>query len=320
MYCTYKPEDLKVKDINYLWPGVIPYGFPTFVNGSTGLGKTNIMIKVAANATKGIFQPEVLDGCLGITEKKDPIRCLYISTENPVCEIVYPAFLHNEADISNVRIANEEEGHFVLCTEDLTAAVEDFNPGLIIVDAFQEHLPEGCSISDGEKMSVLIREIERFTYRHNIALVLIGNDAKGSESRSDANKMLGSGVISRKARVLITVKEEGGERVLSVTKKMGYKHKAETLIGYRFNEEERLEFYAYGGEEDNDKPAVRFLKEMLMDRAIERNELFGKAGEAGISKDQLYSSREEAGARIIRNSDKSTTWYIPDGKTGELQK
>ena len=311
MYCTYKPEDLKEKEINYLWPGVIPYGFPTYINGSTGLGKTNIMIKVAADATNGFFPPKVLDGCLGVPEKRDPIRCLYISTENPVCDIVFPAFKHNKADVSKIRIANEEEGHFVLCTEDLIAAKEDFDPRLIIVDAFQEHLPEGCSLSDGEKMSVLMREIERFTYRHNIALVLIGNDAKGSETRSDANKMLGSGVISRRARVLITVKEMGDERVLSVTKKMGYKHKAETLIGYRFNAEERLEFYAYSGE--NDKPAVRFLRKYLKDKAADRNELFEKAGEAGISKDQLYSSREEAGVVIHRNSDKSTTWAISEG-------
>ena len=78
MYCTYKPEDLKVKDINYLWPGVIPYGFPTFVNGSTGLGKTNIMIKVAANATKGIFQPEVLDDvdCPGTDHRFGNLQCL----------------------------------------------------------------------------------------------------------------------------------------------------------------------------------------------------------------------------------------------------
>ena len=41
MYCPYKQEELVVKEIEDFWPGIIAYGFPVYVNGSTGLGKTN---------------------------------------------------------------------------------------------------------------------------------------------------------------------------------------------------------------------------------------------------------------------------------------
>jgi hypothetical protein len=60
--------------------------------------------------------------------------------------------------------------------------------------------------------------------------------------------MLGSGVISRRARSLITVKESEHERFLQVTKRLGFKKKEKTLIGYRFGDDERLEFYAVGSE------------------------------------------------------------------------
>ena len=57
MYCPYKPEELVPKDIEYFWPGAIAYGFPAYINGSTGLVKTNVFLKVMADASNGIFPP-----------------------------------------------------------------------------------------------------------------------------------------------------------------------------------------------------------------------------------------------------------------------
>lgn len=266
MYCPYKPEELVVKDIEYFWPGVIAYGFPAFINGSTGLGKTNVFLKVAADATRGIFPPGVMRGCLTEPIQGKPIRCFYVSTENPVREIVYPALLHNGADENMFKIQKEEDGHFILYTEDLTAAVKDFHPRLVIIDAFQEHLPDGINLSEGDHMSGLMRELERFAYDNRIALVLIGNDAKGNESRSDANKMLGSGVIARRARSLITIKESGEERYLKVTKCLGFKKKEDTQIGFRFNDDDKLEFYLYGDDFDSEEESnvVQFYEEFCI--------------------------------------------------------
>ena len=248
MYCPYKQEELVIREIEDFWPGVIAYGIPVYINGSTGLGKTNVFLKVGADATRGIFPPGVKDGFLEEPVTGEPIRMFYVSTENPVCEIVYPALLYNGANPTMFKIQKENEGHFVLSTQDLTAVMKDFAPRLIIIDAFQEHLPEGYNLSDGEGMSELMQELENFAYEYKVALVLIGNDAKGSEGRADANKMLGSGVIARRARSLITVKESEHERFLQVTKRLGFKRKEKTLIGYRFGDDERLEFYAVGSE------------------------------------------------------------------------
>ena len=230
MYRPYMREELVIKEIEYFWPGVIAYGFPAYVNGPTGLGKTNVFLKVGADATRGVFEPGVKDGYLAKSVEAEPIKMFYVSTENPVCEIVYPALLYNNADESMFKIQKEEDGHFELCEEDLKAVMDDFSPRLIVVDAFQEHLPKGYNLSDGDNMSELMRIWENFAYKYKVALILIGNDSKGAESRSDANKMLGSGVIARRARTLITVKESGHEKYLQVTKRLGYKKKAETRM------------------------------------------------------------------------------------------
>ena len=64
MYCPYKTEELVPKDIEYFWPGAIAYGFPAYINGSTGLGKTNVFLKVMADASNGIFPPGIERGSL----------------------------------------------------------------------------------------------------------------------------------------------------------------------------------------------------------------------------------------------------------------
>ena len=156
MYSPYKKEDLVEKEIEDFWPGVIAYGFPTYVNGTTGLGKTNVFLKVGADATRGIFEPGIQDGYLTEPVRAEPIRMLYVSTENPVHEIVYPALRYNGADDDMYKIQNEADGHFELNTEDLQAAMDDFAPRLIIVDAFQEHLPKGYNFQDWYGMSELM--------------------------------------------------------------------------------------------------------------------------------------------------------------------
>lgn len=319
MYCPYRQEELVVKEIDYFWPGVIAYGFPAYVNGSTGLGKTNVFLKVAADATRGIFPPGVRDGYLEESRTGEPVKMFYVSTENPVCEIVYPAMLYNGADPTMFKIQNEKHGHFILCREDLDAIMNDFSPRLIVIDAFQEHLPKGCNLSEGDQMSSLMQELENFAYEHMVALVLIGNDSKGPEGRSDANKMLGSGVIARRARSLITVKEANHKRFLQVTKMLGYKKKVETMIGYRFGANERLEFYVNEGNEDEESNGgkektrdrvIRFLRNYLADGPRSRDEVFKAAIRAGITDNNLYDYKEEAGVEIKRGDGNETIWSL----------
>ena len=324
MYSPYKREELVAKKIEDFWPGVIAYGFPVYINGSTGLGKTNVFLKVAADATRGIFPPGVKDGHLEEPIKGEPIKMFYVSTENPVCEIVYPALLYNDADPNMFKIQNEKDGHFILCREDLDAVMADFAPRLIIIDAFQEHLPDGCNLSEGDHMSKLMQELENFAYDYKVALVLIGNDSKGSEGRSDANKMLGSGVIARRARSLITVKEMDHERFLQVTKRLGFKKKEETMIGYRFGENERLEFYVNESGEDgyfedekydegNEKTrdrVIRFLRAYLADGPQDREAVFTAAKKAGFTRDNVYDYKKEAGVDSDRAGGNKTVWYL----------
>lgn len=318
MYCPCKQEELVVKEIEDFWPGVIAYGFPVYVNGSTGLGKTNVFLKIGADATRGIFPPAVKDGCLGDPIKADPIRMFYVSTENPVCEIVYPALLYNNADPAMFKIQNEKNGHFILCREDLDDVMNDFAPRLIIIDAFQEHLPEWCNLSEGGHMSRLMQELENFAYDYGVALVLIGNDAKGSEGRTDANKMLGSGVIARRARSLITVKETDHERFLQVTKRLGYKKKEDTLIGYRFGANERLEFYVSEAEDTDGKVektrdrVIRFLRDFLAKGPRDREDVFKAAERVGITRDNLYDYKDDAGvgSRPKKGDGNKREWFL----------
>lgn len=313
MYSPYEKKDLKQRKIEELWPGAIAYGFPAYVNGSTNLGKTTVFLKIAADVTRGIFPSGIREGQLASPRIGEPINVFYVSTENPVLEIVYPALLYNGADMSRIKIQREDEAHFELCTEDLTAVMEDFAPRLIIIDAFQEHLPDGFDLSDGRSMSKLMRELEAFAYKHMIALVLIGNDSKGPESRSDANKMLGSGVIARRARSLITLKKDGRERYLSVTKHLGFTKQEETRIGFRFGSDEKLEFYAYGGEDDfwdGDDEIDRFLIDALSHGPLQNDVITEMAEKEGFTYRQIYTHKDKVGVDIQRSKGNKTTWSL----------
>ena len=128
------------------------------------------------------------------------------------------------------------------------------------------------------------------------------------------HKMLGSGVIARRARSLITVKESEHERFLQVTKRLGYKKKEKTLIGYRFGDDERLEFYAVGSENtvktSTRETVIRFLRDFLADGPRERDDVFREAEKRGITRDNLYDYKDDSGVISIRVGGNRTAWKL----------
>ncbi|MBR2754774.1 MAG: hypothetical protein IKD64_03085, partial [Lachnospiraceae bacterium] len=87
---------------------------------------------------------------------------------------------------------------------------------------------------------------------------------------------------------MITVKESGNERYLKVTKRLGFTRKEDTLIGYRFNEDNHLEFYLY--DDGNSEPVeaeddvVQFIRKTLSNGPIDGHDRFAIGKDNGFTK------------------------------------
>ena len=92
-------SELKPEQVEWLWPGRIPLGTITILDGSPGLGKSLITYDLAARVTAGRPVP----GCADAT---DPAAAILLQAEDHPQTVVVPSLKAAGADLSKVYLCN----------------------------------------------------------------------------------------------------------------------------------------------------------------------------------------------------------------------
>lgn len=85
---------------------------------------------------------------------------------------------------------------------------------------------------------------------------------------------------------------------------------------YRFGTNERLEFYVKekepGKREKTSDRVIGFLRDYLANDPRCRDDVFRAADKAGLTRDNLYDYRDEAGVGIKRGEGNDTLWFLKE--------
>ena len=91
-------SEVVVKSTSWLWPGRIPYGAITLVEGDPGVGKSFFLCDLAARVSKGAGFPPV-SGSPGSSPASSVI---YVSSEDPKDTVLMPRFLAAGGSADNI--------------------------------------------------------------------------------------------------------------------------------------------------------------------------------------------------------------------------
>ena len=92
MICAEKLSTVANRPIDWLWQGRIAYGKVTLLQGNTGIGKTNLAVKLAADLSNGIYLPAIIDGVLQEPISGEPVKTYYVTVENALDDTIAPLF------------------------------------------------------------------------------------------------------------------------------------------------------------------------------------------------------------------------------------
>lgn len=202
-------SDVKPEPVDWLWTHHIAAGALTVFDGDGGIGKSVLLLDLAARVTTGAAWP---DGTPG----GEPAGVVVCSGEDELANTVVPRLIAAGADLTRVRDLRFPDIKSLADTTIVEATARDVGARLVIFDPLMDYLVDLDVHRDNEVRGALhaMKELSR---RMRFGFVVSRHLSKGAAGGSAAHAGIGSVGITNTARCVFLVTEDpdvsGGGRV-----------------------------------------------------------------------------------------------------------
>jgi DNA repair protein RadA/Sms len=200
----HKMEEIQPQLVQWLWWPYLPLGKVVMVDGDPGLGKSLLMVELAASLSRGHRLPDQQGKpTLNLGE---PASTLIISTEDGLADTLRPRLDRAKADVTRVRVLNswhgreDEEHAFTL--QDLgifEQAVQEVSPRLVILDPLHEFIG-AIDLYRANETRPLLTKVSALAERYGFCLACIRHPSKSVDGGKSIHRGIGGVDLIAKAR------------------------------------------------------------------------------------------------------------------------
>lgn len=322
--------DIEAMETKWFWPGYIPAGCMTMVDGIPGVGKSQYLTDLAARYSRGDCMPphHAPDGTF------TPRGVLMLSAEDDPAYTIKPRLDAAGADSSKVFLLrtmnyvdgdDEREIELPLDIDSIADVVKSHDIGLLTIDPITAHFGEKTNTNVDASVRRALRPLARMAEQTGLAVAMVRHLNK-KEGQSAMNRGGGSiGIIAacRAAYIIGPDPADSGQVVVACSKMNLAKHPPS--LAYTIVESGATSRVQWSGEVDISadelvsKPDGQAAKKI--DQAKEiiagilsagtrgENEVQMACTEAGISKRTYWRARGELGV-MSEKSDFDGQWML----------
>jgi hypothetical protein len=322
--------EVERRPLSWFWPGWIPLGKLTVLDGDPGLGKSTMLLDLAARASRNGHMPDAQQGTAGPT--------LLMSAEDDLADTIRPRLQAAGADLEQIHpftaVDTGAGRRSPVLPDDLPILKEKLakhKARLLIIDPFVAYLGESLDTSRDHAMRRVLFALAEIAVQAECAVVLVRHLNKGNGSKAIYRGGGSIGIVAAARSALLVAADpyDPETRVLALSKSnlaakgksLGYRLEpkeqglavvwrgeanwtADSLLEVRLGEEERS---ALGG-------ACEFLQAVLADGPVAHKDLIQQAEEAGHSLITLKRAKASLGIKSKQVKGllgRQWSWVLP---------
>ena len=187
----------------WLWRKFVPNQAITIIEGEPGVGKSTIVLDIAARASRGYAMPPAPGQPVA-----EPRRVFILSAEDDQACTIRPRLDAAAANIDNIRLVtgtNTDEpialaAHLTLLRKEIVA----FNASLCVIDPIMAYTGKVDTHKDSEVRSLILHKMKDIAIETNCAFILVRHWNKGNALKA-INRGAGSAGIGGQARAVFAV-------------------------------------------------------------------------------------------------------------------
>jgi hypothetical protein len=220
---TVRLSDVQPEFVRWLWPGRIPLGKPTVLDGDPDNGKSTLTLDIAARVSRGDAMP---DGAR--SEISGPAGVVLLSAEDGLADTIRPrldAAGANPEYVSAITGTVGDDGYehgFVLPDdlEWLRAEVETMNARLVVIDPLMAFLNSATNSFRDQDVRSALAPLSRMADETGAAIVIVRhlNKAPGGNPMYRGGGSIGIIGAARSGLLAARDPDDDSRRILAVTK------------------------------------------------------------------------------------------------------
>ena len=212
--------EVEAREVRWLWPGRIPYGALSILDGDPSKGKSLITVDLAARNSCGWAMP--FSGA-----EQPPANTLIIAAEDAVEQVIKPRAEAAGADLRRIRVAETvtvgERERPIVFPDDfalLEKEIRDTGATFVVIDPLLGFLSQAIDSHKDQSIREVLHELKLIGERTGAAVLGLRHLGKAGSGNA-LYRGMGSIAITAAARSALTVDahpNEEGVRVLASAK------------------------------------------------------------------------------------------------------
>ena len=322
--------DIPPEPINWIWHGMLARGTVHVLAGRGGMGKTTLMLKVAATITSGNDFPD----CQISTDAENVI---YISAEDRASNTLVPRFLASGGEQERFYVMEQKlstDGQYLSILDHyawLTDVVQEKSAALLILDPVTAFCGTTLDNNSPTHVRSVLARLQQVADSTHVAVMCLNHLTKRRDG-AHVDQVLGSGAWSHAPRIVWGVIANDGKYLgLLKSNISGLEHvypfslspiAVEGVEAYCARIGGRVKGAHLSNYVDVDDPqrgqkivdAREFLRDRLRHGSAPKQKLIQELEALGVSESTIQRAARELG--IISDREKTThgpaLWSLPD--------
>jgi hypothetical protein len=211
--------DVERVELRWLWPGRIPLGKVTLLDGDPGLGKSLVTLDLAARVSRGLPMPDGHAGHSGAV--------ILLSAEDDPGDTLRPRLEAADADLDRIHflesVMHEGEERQLVIPDDLEhleRAIREHGASLVVIDVLMAFLGGGVDSHRDQDVRRALMPLAKLAARTGAAILVIRhlNKAPGTKAVYRGGGSIGIAGAARSVLLLSEDPDDADRRVLAVVK------------------------------------------------------------------------------------------------------